>query len=97
MCSITPLGNRFQSDEAHAVVAPRRAVRSFHRDYMLSCEATLQDDGRYQARVAVICMSSDKTRSQRFLDLESFVEPDAAIERTRQAGMEWIDVNIKFS
>jgi hypothetical protein len=96
MSTTLPLTDRFQSDATRGIVTARRPVRAFYRDYMLSCESLLQDDGRYQARVAIICMSSDKTRSQRFLDLEAFVCADAATERARQAGMEWIDVNMKF-
>jgi hypothetical protein len=68
-------------------------VRSFYRDYMLSCQPTRLDDGRYQARVVITSLGGDKTRSQRFLDLESFESEEAAIVRSRQAGMEWIDFN----
>ena len=68
-------------------------MRSFYRDYMLSCQPTRLDDGRYQARVVITSLGGDKTRSQRFLDLEAFESEEAAIVRSRQAGMEWIDFN----
>jgi hypothetical protein len=54
----------------------------------------LLDDGRFEARVVIITMSRNKARSQRFLDLEAYDSEDAAIERARRAGMEWIDANI---
>ena len=70
-------------------------MRSFYRDYMLSCQPTRLDDGRYQARVVITSLGGDKTRSQRFLDLESFESEQAAVLRSRQVGMEWIDFNDK--
>jgi hypothetical protein len=68
-------------------------LRSFYRDYMLTCQPTRLDDGRYQARVVITSLGGDKTRSQRFLDLEAFGSEEAAIVRSRQGGMEWIDFN----
>jgi hypothetical protein len=68
-------------------------VRSFYRDYMLTCQPLSQPDGRFQARVVITSMAGDRTRSQRFLDLEVFNSEEAAIEHARRSGMEWIDIN----
>ena len=68
-------------------------VRSFYRDYMLTCQPLNQPNGRFQARVVITAMAGDRTRSQRFLDLEVFASEQAAIEHARQSGMQWIDVN----
>ncbi|MEQ1686035.1 MAG: hypothetical protein ABL916_20505 [Burkholderiaceae bacterium] len=68
-------------------------VRSFYRDYMLTCQPMSQPDGRFQARVVITSLAGDRTRSQRFLDLDLFDSEEAAIEHARQSGMEWIDVN----
>lgn len=68
-------------------------TRSFYRDYVLSCQPMQLDDGRYQARVAITSMHPNKTCAQRFLDLESFDSREDALERARQAGMDWIDAN----
>ncbi len=68
-------------------------VRSFYRDYLLTCQPAPQPDGRYQARVVITSLAGDRTRSQRFLDLELFASEEAAIEHARQSGMEWIDIN----
>ena len=69
------------------------SARSFYRDYMLSCQPMRLDDGRYQARVVITSLGGDKTRAQRFLDLEIFDCEAAAIERARQSGMDWIDIH----
>jgi len=68
-------------------------ARSFYRDYMLSCQPMCHPDGRYQARVVITSLAGDRTRSQRFLDLEIFASEEVAIAHARQVGMEWIDVN----
>ena len=68
-------------------------TRNFYRDHMLSCSSMRQDDGRYQARVAITTLSSHKTCAQRFLDLEVFATHEAAVERALQAGRQWVDAN----
>lgn len=68
-------------------------VRSFYRDYLLTCQPAPQPDGRFQARVVITSLAGDRTRSQRFLDLELCHSEEAAIEHARQSAMEWIDVN----
>lgn len=69
--------------------------RSFYRDYMLTCRPQVQDDGRFQARVAISAVGGMKTQTQRFLDLACFDSHDAAVEHARLAGMEWVDKNVR--
>jgi hypothetical protein len=68
-----------------------RDYRSFYRQHMLTCRPQAQDDGRYQARVAITAIDGTKTRTQRFLDLDTFDSHDEAVESARLAGMEWVD------
>lgn len=65
--------------------------RSFYRDHLLTCRPQLQDDGRFQARVAVSSLGGYKTQAQRFLDLALFDSHDEAVEHARLAGMDWVD------
>lgn len=69
-------------------------TRFFYRGYLLSCEPT-QLEGQYQGRVAITLLAGDRTRSQRFLDLEKFDSEVQAVERAHFAGIEWIDLNDK--
>ena len=72
----------------------RANPRSIYRDHLLSCQPMRLDTGGYQPRVVITSMAGDKTRSQRFLDLdETFGTEDAAVDRARRAGMDWVDVN----
>ena len=68
-------------------------VRSFYRDFLLTCQPLGQPDGRFQARVSISSLAGSHTRSQRFLDLDFFASEQTAIEHARQTGMEWIDVH----
>ena len=69
--------------------------RSFYRDHTLHCEPQNQEDGRFQARVAISALGGMKTRAQRFLDLSVLDSHDAAVEHARLAGMEWVDKNVR--
>ena len=69
------------------------SMRSFYRDYLLTCQPMRQLDGRFQARVVITSLAGDRTRSQRFFDLEVFDSEDAAVEHARESGMKWIDDN----
>jgi len=62
--------------------------RSFYRDHMLTCRPQAQDDGRFQARVAISAVGGIKTQTQRFLDLTCFDSHDEAVEHARLAGTE---------
>lgn len=68
--------------------------RTFYRDYLLSCQPHRLDNGGFQPRVVITSMAGDKTRAQRFLDLnETCANEAAAVDRARRAGMDWIDAN----
>ena len=71
------------------------SARSFYRNHLLSCQPMRHDDGRFQAHVVVTSLGGDKTRSQRFIDLELFGSEAQAVERARQAGMDWLDVHLE--
>ena len=66
-------------------------LRVLYKGHLLSCRPAQQDEGRYQARVTIICASGQKTVSQHFLDLESFASFDDAVARAHAAGVEWVD------
>ena len=65
--------------------------QTFYRDFYLSAMSTPTDDGRYQARVAIVMLDASRTRSQRFLDLETYVTAPEADARGLAAGREWVD------
>lgn len=65
--------------------------RLFYRDHMLTCRPESQDDGRFQARVAIAAMGGFKTRAQRFIDLGVFMSHDDAVRCAESAGKEWVD------
>ena len=68
-------------------------TRSIYRNHLLSCRPMLLDDGQYQARVAITYLGGEKTRSQHFLDLDTFTSEAAANERALQAAQLWVDAN----
>ena len=69
----------------------RSAHRSFYKDHLLSCYPLPLENGRFQARVAITALGGGRTRSQRFLDLEDFASVEAAVARSFQAAMDWVD------
>jgi hypothetical protein len=71
--------------------------KCFYRGYYLSAITTPEDTGGYRARVAIMALDGDKTRSQRFVDFGLFASKDQADEHAIEAGKEWIDVQLKQS
>jgi hypothetical protein len=69
--------------------------RFLHQDYHLAAITTKTDDGKFRARVAIMALSGDRTRSQRFLDFETFDTEAQADERAIAGGKEWIDTHIR--
>jgi hypothetical protein len=65
--------------------------RHLYKDYLLSCAPLLLDDGLYQARVAITYLGGQRTRSQRFLDLDTFATECEAVAAAHAAGIEWVD------
>ena len=49
------------------------------------------EDGRYRARVVLVTVGNGRTRSQRFIDLETFLREDDARQRAITAARAWID------
>lgn len=71
------------------LIAMQPVERHVFEDYLLSCTA-LPIAGGYQSRVAITALGGQRTRAQRFLDLESFDTEAEALQHARQAGMEWV-------
>jgi len=67
------------------------AHRHLYKDFLLSCAPLLREDGHYQARVAITYLGGQRTRSQRFLDLDSFPTIEEAVAAAQAAGIEWVD------
>ena len=70
-------------------------VKCFYRGYYLGPMSSPADDGRYRARVAIMSLDSNRTRSQRFLDMETYPTEIEADERAIAGGKEWIDTQMK--
>jgi hypothetical protein len=64
---------------------------NLNKDYLLSCSPLLREDGLYQARVAITYLGGERTRSQRFLDLDSFPTKEQAVAAAQAAGIEWVN------
>lgn len=67
------------------------STRCIYKGYTVDDVTTPTDDGRFRARVAIMSLDGDRTRSQRFLDLETFQTREEAYERTVRVAMAWID------
>ena len=65
--------------------------RRIYKGYSFADVSTPTDDGRYRARVAIVALEGANTRSQRFLDLETFRTEAEARQRTTAAAVAWID------
>jgi hypothetical protein len=68
--------------------------KSLYRGYYISSLTTLNDEGRFEARVAIMALDGERTRSQRFLDLEHFATEEEADERALAAAKEFIDAQL---
>jgi hypothetical protein len=62
-----------------------------YKGYALVDDTAITEDGRYRARVVVVRIVDGRVRSQRFIDLETFAEEDAARQRAIAAAQAWID------
>ena len=62
-----------------------------YKGYKLIDVSSPTDDGRYQARAAIVSYSDERMRWQRFLDLEIYKTKEEAEERAFSAAMVWID------
>ena len=62
-----------------------------YKGHAFDDDTTQTDDGRYRARVVLVTIGDGRPRSQRFIDLETFVNEDDARQRALAAARAWID------
>lgn len=63
--------------------------------YYLSAMSTPAEAGGFQSRVAIMVLSSERTRSQQFLDFDCYETEAAANLHAIEGGKEWIDAQLK--
>jgi len=61
-----------------------------YNGYVFTDETTKTDDGKFRARVRILGMDGGR-RSQRFIDLETFVNEADARHRALTAARSWIE------
>jgi len=61
-----------------------------YKGYAFSDETTKTEDGKYRARVRILGLEGGR-RSQRFIDLETFVNEADAHHRALAGARSWID------
>ena len=66
-----------------------------YKGYTVSNRTTQMEDGRYRAQAAVISLHGGRTRSQRFLDFETFRTEVEAEVRALAGAMAWIDQELR--
>jgi hypothetical protein len=66
-------------------------MHTVYKGYAFTNLTTQADDGRFVARVAIMALDGARTRSQRFLDLETYPTREEADARVRDAAVAWID------
>jgi hypothetical protein len=71
-------------------IAPMKS-RSLYRGYHVTSTTSQAEEGRFRARVAVMVLSGDRTRSQHFLDFETFATEAEADARALAGAKDWID------
>ena len=69
-------------------------MRTTYKGYIVTDMTTQTDDGRYKARAAIMALDGSRTRSQRFLDLETFKTKAEANARVLTGAMAWIDTDL---
>ena len=69
------------------------SARGIYKGYTFADVSTPLDNGRYRARVAIMAIDGERTRSQRFIDLEVFNTQEEANERVVTVARAWIDEN----
>jgi hypothetical protein len=67
------------------------SARGVYKGYTFAGMSTQTEGGRFRARVAIMSLDGSRTRSQRFLDLETFRTEAEANKRAMAAAVEWID------
>ena len=69
------------------------SARGIYKGYTFADVSTPLENGRYRARVAILALDGERTRSQRFIDLEVFNTRQEANERVVTVAIAWIDEN----
>jgi hypothetical protein len=62
-----------------------------YKDHLLSFAPRRTETGRFLARVVIMAMGGERTRSQRFIDLKEFDTEDEAVAYGRHEGMVRVD------
>ena len=62
-----------------------------YKGYEFGDDTVVMDDGRFRARVFIVGFGDGRARSQRFIDLETFVNEGDARARAVAAARAWID------
>jgi hypothetical protein len=70
--------------------------RILYKGYHVSV-MTSSVGGGFQARAAIMVLSEDRTRSQRFLDFDCFRTENEADTHAIEGAKEWIDVEVQRS
>jgi hypothetical protein len=69
-------------------------MRVTYKGYTFADVTTKTDAGRFKARAAIMALDGGRTRSQRFLDLETFNTEEEANARVLAAAKAWIDADV---
>jgi len=69
------------------------SARGIYKGYTFADVSTPTENGLYRARVAILALDGERTRSQRFIDLEVFRTRQEASERVVTVARAWIDEN----
>ena len=69
-------------------------LRNTYKGYAFADMTSQNDDGRFRARAAIVAIEGTRTRSLRFLDLETFKTREEASARVHAAAIAWIDADI---
>ena len=69
------------------------SATGIYKGYTFADVSTPTENGRYRARVAILALDGERTRSQRFIDLEVFKTRQEAGERVVTVARAWIDAN----
>lgn len=72
-----------------------KPMSTIYKGYTFTDMTTQTDEGRYKARAAITALDGSRTRSQRFLDLETFKTKAEANARVLAGAMAWIDANLR--
>ena len=67
-----------------------------YKDFTVCDLTTQMEDGRYMARAAVVVLGGNRTRSQRFLDFETFDTEAEATARAQAGARAWIDAEMSY-